>query len=266
MNQGKRFLDAAVVAPAMHVKTPRTANQEVVARLDSKNSMTPMEASGCVGGVPQAGGIDKGLSMWLRCGASLLIVMVLATAPSRAAEETSAPLAKVKTTLGEALAILHDQQMPVEQRRRALLQLAERNLDFERMARGSLGDHWNEMTPAEHDEFVSLFGAFVEAAYLTQIQDYVELNIDVSKERVDGPDYALVDATVVQPHEDALPITFMLERRGYDWIVYDVAVEDVSMVANYRAQFERVIKRQGLAQLLNDLRAKQKQLMPLIGR
>jgi phospholipid transport system substrate-binding protein len=156
--------------------------------------------------------------------------------------------------------------MPLEQRRRALQELAERNLDLDRMARGSLGDHWNELTPAEHDQFVSLFGAFIEAAYLAQIQDYVELKIDVGKERIVGPNDARVDATVIQPHEEMLPITFMLERRGDDWIVYDVEVEDVSMVQNYRTQFNRVIKRQGLAQLLNDLRAKQKQLAALIGK
>ena len=225
-----------------------------------------MEASGCSGGVPQARGIGKRLSMWLRCGASLAIVIVLATTPACAAQGTAAPLAKVQRTLGEALAILHDQQMPLEQRRRALQELAERNLDLDRMARGSLGDHWNELTPAERDEFVSLFGAFIEAAYLAQIQDYVELKIDVSKERIAGPNYARVDATVIQPHVETLPITFMLERRGDDWIVYDVEVEDVSMVENYRTQFNRVIKRQGLAQLLNDLRAKQKQLAALIGK
>jgi phospholipid transport system substrate-binding protein len=234
--------------------------------LDSKDSMAFIEASRCPGGVPQARGIDKGLSMWLRCGASLVIVIVFAAAPSRAAQDTQAPLAKVKTTLGKALAILRDQQMPVEQRRRALQHLAERNLDLERMARGSLGDHWNEMTPAGRDEFVSLFGAFIEAAYLAQIQDYVELNIDVSKERVASQDYAQVDATVIQPHEETLPITFMLERHADDWIVYDVVVEGVSMVANYRAQFDRVIKRQGLAQLLSELRAKQRQLTDLIGK
>jgi phospholipid transport system substrate-binding protein len=228
--------------------------------------MAPIEASGCSRGVPQTRGFGKRLSIWLRCGTSLVIVMALATASLPATREAPTPLAKVKTTLGEALAILHDQKMAVEERRRALLELAERNLDLQRMARGSLGDHWNELTPAEHDEFVSLFGAFIEAAYLTQIQDYVELNITVGDERIAGPDYALVDATVIQPHEEVLPITFMLERRGDDWIVYDVEVEDVSMVENYRTQFNRVIKRQGLAQLLNDLRAKQKQLAALIGK
>jgi phospholipid transport system substrate-binding protein len=193
-----------------------------------------------------------------------MIVLILAVSSARASQE--APLVKVKTTLGGALAILHDQRLPVDQRRRALLQLAERNLDLARMARGALGDHWNELTPPQRDEFVGLFGAFIEAAYLTQIQEYVKLNIAVGKQTVVSSDYATVDATVIQPEEDDLPITFMLERRGDDWLVYDVAVEGVSMVENYRAQFNRVIKRDGLAQLLTDLRAKQRQLMALVAK
>jgi len=193
-----------------------------------------------------------------------MILLVFAVSSARAARE--APRAKVKMTLGGALAILHDQQLPVDQRRRAMLQLADRNLDLAQMARGALGDHWNELTPPQRDEFVGLFGAFIEAAYLTQIQEYVNLNIDVGKETVVSSDYATVDATVEQPHEDALPITFMLERRGDDWLVYDVTVEGVSMVENYRAQFYRVIKRDGLAQLLDDLRVKQQQLTALIAK
>jgi len=75
----------------------------------------------------------------------------------------------------------------------ALLQLAERNLDLQWMARESLGDHWNEITPAERDEFVTLFTVFIEEAYLTRIQDYVELKIDVRKARLLRPNYAEVD-------------------------------------------------------------------------
>jgi phospholipid transport system substrate-binding protein len=193
-------------------------------------------------------------------------VLFLVAAPSHAADDAPTPLAAVKSTLGDAIAILHNRQMPVEQRRRALRELAEHSLDLPRMAQGALDQHWSELAAGERNEFVSLFSAFIEAAYLTQIQDYVELNITVSKERYASPNYAWVDATVIQPHEEDLPITFMLERRGNDWIVYDVEVEDVSMVENYRTQFDRVIREEGLAQLLNDLRAKQKQLAPLIAK
>jgi phospholipid transport system substrate-binding protein len=237
----------------------------VVASVFGTNSMPPRGPSSATGSLTQASAIVQRPSIWSRCGASLVLLLLLG-AVSSAAPLAASPLATVKTTLKEALAILHDQQMPVERRRRSLLELAQHNLDFERMGRASLGEHWSEMTAAEQHEFVALFGAFIEAAYLTQIQDYVALNIDVSKEQSISPDYALVDATVIQPHEEPLPITFMLERHGSDWMVYDVAVDSVSMVENYRAQFDRVIKRQGLQQLLDDLRAKQKQLSALIGK
>jgi phospholipid transport system substrate-binding protein len=194
-------------------------------------------------------------------------MIVYLAVPSRAVQEdVASPLTKVRTTLANALAILHNQNMPVEQRRRALQQLAQRNLDLQRMARESLSDHWNELSPADRDEFVPLFGAFIEEAYLIQIQNFSELDIAVSKARLSSTDYAQVNATAMQPHEEALPITFMLERRGDDWSVYDVTVEGVSIVHNYRTQFDRVIERQGLRQLLTDLKAKQKQLAVLIGQ
>jgi phospholipid transport system substrate-binding protein len=197
---------------------------------------------------------------------TLVLAAVLAASATSAAPEPLGPLAKVRTTLDDALAILHDQQQPVAQRRRELLRLAEQNLDLSRMARESLGTHWNELTPAERQQFVALFGAFIEAAYLTQIQEYVNLTITVGAARNVGADYAEVDATVVQPHQETMPITFKLERHDDDWLVYDVAVEGVSMVENYRAQFYRVIDSRGLAQLLNDLREKQNQLAALIGK
>lgn len=167
--------------------------------------------------------------------------------------------------MDNVLAILHDQQRPVAERRRELLRLAERNLDLSRMARESLGTHWNDLTPAQRQEFVSLFGAFIEAAYLTQIQEYVNLTITVGAARKVSADYAEVDATVIQPHQETTSIIFKLERHDNDWLVYDVEVEGVSMVENYRAQFYRVIDSQGLAQLLNDLREKQNKLAALIG-
>jgi phospholipid transport system substrate-binding protein len=175
------------------------------------------------------------------------------------------PLVEVKTSVGQAVAILHNSQLPVEQRRRELRALAEHRLDLPKMARGSLGRHWNDLTQAERDQFVPLFSAFIEDAYLSQIQNYETLEIDASKETRLDADHVNIAASVIQPGEDVLPITFMLERTGEGWVVYDVAVEDVSMVENYRAQFDRVIRSQGMPQLLSSLRRKQSQLGALVG-
>lgn len=207
-------------------------------------------------------------SIWTRTGLTLLAVLAMVSLRITPlyADPDAAPTVKVKATLAEALTILHDQQAPVEQRRTNLIKLAEANLDLKRMAQGSLGDQWTQLSPAERDDFVGLFTAFIEVAYLVQIQEYVQLNIAVTKGRMINPDFAEVDAIVHQPHEEDLPITFLLERRGNDWIVYDVNVEGVSMVQNYRTQFTRVIKKEGLPALMSDLRDKQKSLAGLIGQ
>ena len=181
------------------------------------------------------------------------------------ANTASSPLNEVKATVNRAVAILHDQGMSVEQRRRELQQLAEHHLDLAKMARGSLADHWSELTPDQRNEYISLFTAFIEDAYLIQIQDYAKLNIDVGRESFTAPGYARVSATVRQPHEDPMPIVFMLERNGDQWLVYDVSVEDVSMVENYHAQFDHVIRSQGMPQLLDALRQKKTRLAALVG-
>lgn len=175
------------------------------------------------------------------------------------------PLVEVKTSVAQAVAILHNSQLSVEQRRRELRALAEHRLDLPKMAKGSLGRHWNDLTQAERDQFVPLFTAFIEDAYLSQIQNYEKLEMDASKETRLDANHVNIAGSVIQPGEDVLPITFMLERIGDEWMVYDVAVEDVSMVENYRAQFDRVIRSQGMPQLLASLRRKQSQLSALVG-
>jgi phospholipid transport system substrate-binding protein len=172
------------------------------------------------------------------------------------------PLITVRGTIGRALAIIHDSTLAVPERRR---QVAEQQLDLARMAQGSLGGHWSELSGDQRIRFVPLFAAFIEDAYLDKIQDYAKLRIDVSSESFADPTHARVNAQVFSPADDPIPITFMLEARGDEWTVYDVAVEDVSMVENYRAQFDRVIRRKGIPQLLSQLEAKQAQLAALLG-
>lgn len=203
-------------------------------------------------------------SVWLSAAVVLSTVLTVA-APSISvvhaeSQVTKTPLATVNSELAQAIAIIHNPEIPLEERRRALRQLAESNLDLAWMARGTLGDHWSELAPNQRSEYVKLFTRFIEDVYLDKIQDYVQFKITVDKARALSPGLAEVEGTLTQPHEEPQPIIFQLEKRPDRWIVYDVAVEGVSMVENYRAQFNRVIEDRGLAQLFDDLRTKQKQL------
>jgi phospholipid transport system substrate-binding protein len=195
------------------------------------------------------------------CLSAVFLLLILAPCHRSLADISApGPAREARVILAQTVAILHNTSIPLPQRRREVKKLAESKLDFRRMAEGSLGRHWAELTPAQRDQFVFLFTGFIEAAYLNRIQDYTNLDIRVGNERFTGHDYATVDATVLQPGNETIPITFMFERRGNSWIVYNVEIENVGMIENYRAQFDRVIRAHGISQLMADLQAKQAQL------
>ena len=88
----------------------------------------------------------------------------------------------------------------------------------------------------------------------------------LGRERIDPPGYAQVDAKVVQRGRDAIPLGFLLRQKGIDWRIYDVTVDEISITANYRNQFSRVIEQRGFGQLMSDLRSKQQELDALLGK
>ncbi|HLK87152.1 MAG TPA: ABC transporter substrate-binding protein [Candidatus Binataceae bacterium] len=197
---------------------------------------------------------------------SLCAFLLAAASLSGAAIPVDTPRAAVVSAIDQAIAVLHDTAMPVEQRRRALRALAEHNLDLAKMAATVLGTHWTEMTPAQQQQFVPLFEAFIESAYLDEIQEYARLKIEIGDQTLEGADHARVAATVLQPGEDPIKIDFMLERGPRGWLMFDVVVDDIGIIENYRAQFDRVIRTRGLARLEAELRMKQAKLDAMLGQ
>lgn len=192
---------------------------------------------------------------------AVILLLLLSPCPRSFADlAASDPARETRAMVAQAVAILRNTSISPEQRRRKVMKLAENKLDFGRMAQGSLGPHWAELTPAQRGRFVSLFTGFFEAVYLNKIQDYANLDIQVSNEAFTGRNYARVDASVVQPGSENVPVSFMLARHENSWKVYDVAIENVGMIENYRAQFDRIIRAHGISRLMADLQAKQAQL------
>jgi phospholipid transport system substrate-binding protein len=180
------------------------------------------------------------------------------------------PMAQVKSGIGQAIAVFQNQQMSLSERRKTLRALAENYFDFPMMARSVLGYHWRTLTPAQRAQFVPLFTGFIEDAYLTKLQDYTvhkvqqaiqSARIEYTKENFDGDDYAQV-FTLVVLHDEKNPIAvnYYMHRDGNTWKVYDLSIEAISIIANFRNQFDRVINNQGYDTLLADLRAKQQRL------
>jgi phospholipid transport system substrate-binding protein len=175
------------------------------------------------------------------------------------------PLSNVQTLVDQATHILRVPGLPVEQRRAQLRGLAEQHLDFALMARSALGARWQALSDGQRRDYVQLFTAFIEDAYLSRIQGYLNLKFTFVGQTVNGPDHAQVNTYVVQTNGDTTKLNFELERKGEEWRIYDVEIDGISMIGNYRVQFERVIKDQGFDALMSTLDRKQKELASLLG-
>ncbi len=165
-------------------------------------------------------------------------------------------MAMTQGLVRRSLQILRNTNAPVTQRRRDLRAVLEGHFDFAEMSRSALGSHWRKLTPQQRDEFTSLFKAFIEDAYLSKIQDYKGQDVQFTRERSLEPGYVEIDSRIVQS---------LLEQKDGGWMIYDVTVDAISIIANYRNQFNRVINEQGFPKLMSDLRVKQQQLASLLG-
>lgn len=138
-------------------------------------------------------------------------------------------------------------------RRTELRRAIGRRVDFAEMAKRSLGSHWQGRTPKQQTEFVKLFTDLVEDAYVDQIESYPGDKFVYLREIREG-EFAEVDTKLNALKGDEIAINYRLRGRNADWKVYDVVIENVSVVSNYRSQFNRILSGASFDELLKKLR------------
>ncbi len=189
----------------------------------------------------------------------MIPVMVLSLAVLGPRVADASVTDEVKKTVDQVVAIVSSKEMKKPQneqkRRQALKKAISAIFDYGEMAKRSMGRHWNERSPAEQKEFVQLFETLLENSYAGKIESYNNEKIVYGKELVQR-DYAEVKSKVVTAKRDEYSLDYRLMNKGGKWMVYDVVIEGVSLVANYRSQFNKIIQNQGYGELLKKLRAK----------
>jgi phospholipid transport system substrate-binding protein len=170
-----------------------------------------------------------------------------------------APRDQVRQTVDKLISILNDPQLKGEykknERRQKLKEVLYQRFDFTEMARRSLGVEWRRRTPEEQKEFVRLFTDLLERAYLDKIESYSGEKFYYLKEREDG-NYAEVDTKIIDKTGQGYSLDYRLYKVNGDWKVYDVIIEDVSLVGNYRSQFGRVLAKSSFDELLKTMKEK----------
>ena len=153
------------------------------------------------------------------------------------------------------LQIAQDPALDAKARRDAVRDIAVNAFDVSETARRALGQHWQKRTPAEREEFVGVFRDLLEQTYVSRIDEYGGERIRYISERVEG-DNAVVRAAIVTRTGTEVPVESRLLARQGRWLIYDILIENVSLVANYRSQFDRVIRSESYEELVKRLRAR----------
>jgi phospholipid transport system substrate-binding protein len=167
-----------------------------------------------------------------------------------------APTEQIQSAVERVMTILKDPKLQAEAKRKELKDAVYPKFDFTEMARRSLGSHWQRRSPEEQREFVRLFTELVENAYMTNLDGYQGEKVVIGGERQDK-EYAEVDTKIITKKGEEFAVNYKLRRAGNDWKIYDVVIENVSIVNNYRSQFNRVIAQSSFNDLFRKMKDKQ---------
>ena len=169
------------------------------------------------------------------------------------------PLELVKTAADKVIALLRDPQLKAADRKRERVEqlkaIVNPIFDYDEIARRTLSAHWEHRTPAEREEFTKLFRAFLEKVYSDQIEFYEGERLVFGRESV-NQEYAEVESKLIDDKNEESPLIYRLKRSDGRWKIYDAVVADISIVTNYRAQFNRVIAKSSFEELKKMLREK----------
>jgi phospholipid transport system substrate-binding protein len=193
----------------------------------------------------------------LSSGVALALALSLLTVDGAAA---GPPTDQLRGAVDGVLKTLSDPEMKKEaktaERRRLIRVAAGEIFDFPEISRRSLAVHWQARTPAERQQFVALFGDLLEHSYISKIEAYSGEKILYVGETIDG-NQAVVRTRIVGRQGTEIPVDYRMLVEGGRWRAYDVSIEGVSLVANYRSQFNSIIQRSGYPDLVGKLKARQ---------
>jgi phospholipid transport system substrate-binding protein len=184
---------------------------------------------------------------------SLIVVLVLSAATYSWA---GPPTDQVRAYTDQVLKVLQSQALTLPARRAAVGQIASEAFAVSETAQRALGVHWQQRTPAEREEFVKLFANLLEQTYVSRIDQYGGERIAYLGEQIDG-DRAIVRARIeTRDGIEVLPVESRLLLKDNRWFIYDIVIANMSLISNYRAQFERVIRTASFEDLVRRLQGR----------
>ena len=173
------------------------------------------------------------------------------------------PTEQLKKSIDRIIELLKDPSLQSDgkklERRNRIFKVMEEQFDFGEMARRSMGATWRKLSEAEQKEFEVSFAGLLEKSYIMKIEKYSDEKVVFGDEKPKGGKYYTVKTEIVSSSR-SVPVEYSLHNVQGEWMVYDVNIEGVSLVTNYRSQFGEVIRKEGFRGLMAQLDQKVKKL------
>jgi len=194
--------------------------------------------------------------MILHQAAATLMLLLATSAPGAAS--TEGPVQELRNRVDRAVQVLSDPAMKgpskVAERRTRVRKIADEIFDYNEMSKRSLGVHWQQMAQGDRERFMRSFSDLLDRAYFEKIDSYNGEKVRYLDPKMDGAQ-ATVPTRVTTDKGSEIPVEYRMQRDNGRWVVYDVVIEGVSLVSNYRAQFDRIVRTGGVEELLKRLEA-----------
>ena len=164
------------------------------------------------------------------------------------------PTDDVRTSVEAILEILKDEQLDKEGKRAQISTVINKRFDFRAMSQRTLATNWKKTSDEEKQQFVALFSQLIENSYVGKVEAYTDEKVDFTGEKVKGRK-AVVETLIITSSAD-IPINYKVYQKGGQWLVYDVIIEGVSLISNYRSSYQEIMKKEGFDGLLAKMQAK----------
>lgn len=190
------------------------------------------------------------------CALLVFLLLGLTALPPAVTGAAESPTAVVRHTTDAVLAVLADTNLTADQKRHEIEQIVYAHFDFRTLSRLVLARNWKRLTPPQQTDFVEEFKKHLSLTYGKNVERYNnERAIVLSDRQEPGGDWT-VKTKVVRPTASDFRVDYRLRKRHGEWRVIDVIVEGVSLVANYRSQFQEIVSNEGPAKLIERLHEK----------
>lgn len=191
--------------------------------------------------------------MSIKKATSALFIACLVWCGAVAASST--PTDQVRVVADEVLAVLKDRSLDGNGRRQKIRETIAPHFDFRAMSQSTLAVSWKKATPEQQERFVELFKRILENVYIVAMEEYSGETVKYGREKV-ADNRASVETFIVRPNGVETPVIYRMRLKENQWLAYDVIVEGVSLVSNYRSTFRRIADKEGIDVLLERMQEK----------